>query len=266
MTLHEDTPHEDDDLEARVSALLSARDPAADDLHATLDELFTRYRQQQRLLDRLTHISDRFQRAERDRGHNYLKKYERKVRQLDKIIRISDQYQEIMRELNERLHTLSTHDELTDLPNRRYMLERIESEICHIERHGGTFCIALADLDHFKTINDTHGHVVGDAVLVHVAHALRGQIRDYDECARWGGEEFLFLFPRSSADVAFDMAERLRKALIAPIDIVQGQVGISVSIGITEFKPEDSLDRVLVRVDQALYQAKTAGRDQVAVI
>lgn len=255
-----------DDLEDRISALLRGNDAGTEALHAALDELFTRYRQQQRLLDRLTHISDRFQRAERDRGHNYLQKYERKVRQLEKIIRISDQYQEIMRELNERLHTLSTHDELTDLPNRRYMLERIESEINLIERHGGTFCIALADLDHFKTINDTHGHTVGDAVLVHVAQTLRNQIRDYDICARWGGEEFLFLFPRSSAAVAFDMAERLRKAITAPIDTVQGRVSVSLSIGITEFRSDDSLDRVLVRVDKALYQAKADGRDRVAVI
>lgn len=114
---------ENDAFLAHVEALLRDQRTVDNPLRPTLEELFNRYRTQNRMLDRLIHIADRFQFAERERGRQHHENYQRKVRQLEKIVRISDHYQHMMRELNQRLHTLSTRDELTGLPNRRYILE-----------------------------------------------------------------------------------------------------------------------------------------------
>lgn len=150
--------------------------------------------------------------------------------------------------------------------NRRYILERLESEIGFTTRNDSSFCIALADLDHFKTINDTFGHGVGDIVLCEIAHRLQNSTREYDVCARWGGEEFLILFPRTTASDTFALAERLRVSAMAPVNTESGPITITVSIGVTGFRIGESLDRTLVRVDRALYQAKAEDRNRVVLI
>ena len=167
-------------LESRVEAAL--RGEEGEPL-VLLAELYDRYRAQHHLLDRLTRISDSFQRAERERGLTYADHYQRKVRQIEKIVRISDQYQSMLRDLNERLHRLSTLDELTGLPNRRYMRERIDQEVGHATRGGPISSLALADIDRFKAVNDTWGHAAGDGVLIRVARAMQAGMRDYDICA-----------------------------------------------------------------------------------
>lgn len=254
----------DEGFEEQVSALLRDFPDQAHPLYAPLLELFDRYRAQQRLLDRLVHISDRFQGAERQRGMDYAQRYQRKVRQIEKIVRISDQYQNMLRELNERLQWLSTRDELTGLPNRRYMMSRLEKEVAHVARGESGFCVAMVDIDHFKLVNDRHGHVVGDRVLIRSAKALQDSVREYDICARWGGEEFLILFPRSGAAEAPVLAERLRASVLQD-QSPEISVPITVSVGITACVAGEDLDTVLRRADAALYEAKQAGRDRVAV-
>jgi len=256
---------QEDALLERIEALLGDQRLAGDPLREPLEELFHRYRSQGRLLDRIVHIADGFQLAERERGDKYHKDYQRKVRQLEKIVRISDRYQQMMRELNERLHTLSTRDELTGLPNRRYLLERLQAEVSYAARNDATFCLALLDLDHFKAVNDTLGHAAGDSVLISIAQTLQASIRDYDVCGRWGGEEFLILLPRTLGAAAFDLAERLRRAVAAPVDTPQGPVRLTASIGVTEFRAGESLDEALMRVDRALYDAK-AERDRSVLL
>ena len=254
-------PSESDDLECRIENLFTASEPAPD-WRADVRELFDRYLAQQRMLDRLTHIADRFQAAERERSQGYLARYERQVRQLEKIVRISDQYQTMLHQLKERLEYASNYDILTNLPNRRHMTRRLEEAAAQAQRASGyPFVVMLADIDHFKVINDAHGHAVGDQVLQAVARALELSLREYDLCARWGGEEFLLLFPSCAETDAPGVAERLRLSVAE----AHGQAipPTTVSIGYTAHRPGEKIDQTLLRADQALYRAKAAGRNRV---
>jgi diguanylate cyclase (GGDEF)-like protein len=251
------------ELEARVEAAL--RGEEGDPL-ALLAEVYERYRTQTHLLDRLTHISDRFQRAERERGQTYAEHYQRKVRQIEKIVRISDQYQSMLRDLNERLHRTAIQDELTGLPNRRYMRDRVEQEVAHGARGAPPASLALADIDRFKAVNDTWGHAMGDTVLVHAARAMQAGMREYDVCARWGGEEFLMLFPGCGGEHAAQLADRIR-GLVGSEGVAGSAVpAVSLSIGVTEIRPGDTIDEALRRADTALYQAKETGRNRVVLL
>ncbi|GEO80461.1 biofilm regulation diguanylate cyclase SiaD [Pararhodospirillum oryzae] len=247
------------DLEARVEAALAT--PGQEDPWPLLAALFDRYRTQQRLLDRLTRISDQYQRAERDRGLSYADNYQRKVRQIEKIVRISDHYQAMLRSLNDHLRMISTHDDLTGLPNRRLMRERLAQEQALANRQDSAFSIALADIDRFKSVNDTWGHTIGDTVLARTANVLQDALRDYDVCARWGGEEFLLLFPSCARAEALRLAERLRTRVAED----PAEPPVTISLGVTEYRPGESLDDTLRRADAALYQAKDDGRNRVAV-
>lgn len=251
-------------LEARIDILL--HDPAATDanLRDALEKLYERYRMQQQALERLIHISDKYQQAERDRGLSHAEQLQRKVRQVEKIVRISDGYQSMLQDLHARLTAISNHDDLTGLPNRRYMQERLKQAIAQSERNGDAFSVALVDIDHFKKINDSAGHAIGDVVLARVADSMRNSLRDYDICARWGGEEFLMLFPSCDLPNAALLAERVRMAVaaIATDDLHPG-LHLSVSIGYTAFHSGEGIDSMLKRADDALYRAKNAGRNCV---
>lgn len=254
----------DTELIARIETLLASPSASSDELRAALVDLFERCRTQQQLLDRLTQISDKYQKAERERGMSYAEQLQRKVRQVEKIVRISDGYQSMLQDLNARLTAISTHDDLTDLPNRRYMQERLAQAIAQSVRTGEAFSIALLDIDFFKKINDSAGHAVGDTVLTRVAACMRERMRDYDICARWGGEEFLILFAYCDLANAALLAERIRQA-IAAIDTIDlhADLTLTASIGFTEFRAGEHVDAALKRADDALYEAKASGRDRV---
>lgn len=252
---------EDEELESRTVELLRDPDADAPALRAALQTLFDRCRTQQRLLDRLVQLSDGYQNAERQRGLSFAQRYERKLRQLERIVRISDRYQSMLQDLNERLSHVATHDALTGLPNRRHMQERLDTEMSRATRKGEGFSVAMADIDHFKRINDQHGHAVGDATLSRLARVLADSLREYDLCARWGGEEFLLLFVGVSFDEALRLAERIRLRVAEPP--ADGAPAVTVSIGVTDFCPGDTRDSLLQRADAALYRAKDAGRDRV---
>lgn len=251
-------------LESRIDVLL--HDPAAThaDLRAALSALYERYRLQEQMLERLVHISDKYQLAERERGLSHAEQLQRKVRQVEKIVRISDGYQSMLQDLHARLTAISNHDDLTGLPNRRYMHERLKQTLAQSGRNGDAFSIALVDIDFFKKINDTAGHAIGDVVLTRIAECMRRSMRDYDICARWGGEEFLILFPSCDLQNAALLSERVRLAVAAiPTDDLHAGLHLSVSIGYTEFRSGESIDSTLKRADDALYRAKNAGRDCV---
>lgn len=252
-------------LETRVEALLqdSAATPAT--LQAALKELYERYRLQEQMLARLIHISDKYQNAERERGLSHAAQLQRKVRQVEKIVRISDGYQSMLQELMAKLTAISNHDDLTGLANRRYMQERLKQAIAQSERTGEAFSIALADIDWFKRINDTAGHAVGDVILTRVSECIRESLREYDVCARWGGEEFLLLLASCDRKNAGQLVERIRKTVAdIPTDDLHESLRLTVSIGYTEFQPGESLDKALKRADDALYQAKLGGRNRVS--
>jgi diguanylate cyclase (GGDEF)-like protein len=128
-------------------------------------------------------------------------------------------------------------------------------------RYGQAFSIMMIDLDHFKSVNDTHGHQHGDRVLVHFAECTRAALRRADRFGRYGGEEFLVLLPNTTADVALPVTERIRAALSAG-----HALDCQASIGLTHWRgPEDTLDAMLGRADAALYQAKAQGRNKTCI-
>lgn len=175
---------------------------------------------------------------------------------------------------NSRLEQQATTDPLTELGNRRKMTLRIAEEIERGQRFGHTLSLLMIDIDHFKRINDHHGHDAGDRAIVAVAQVLRGMTRGMDTAARFGGEEFVLLMPETPLAVALEAAERLRVAIEGmQVDSGGGQpIRLTVSIGATSNDAAtggaarlgpDSLTDLLIRADQALYRAKHGGRNRV---
>ena len=166
---------------------------------------------------------------------------------------------------HEEVYQLATHDALTDLCNRRHFLELLDKEIARAERHGRPLALAILDVDHFKRVNDEHGHIAGDGVLKHIAEVLRSHVRGEDVAARIGGEEFAVLLPEESPEAARVFAERLRAA-IAAASFAPGGVPrkMTISIGLADLAPSRATRSTLMRAaDEALYAAKDAGRDRV---
>jgi diguanylate cyclase (GGDEF)-like protein len=173
-----------------------------------------------------------------------------------------------MREQQARLDALARTDELTGLPNRREVLERITAELERAARTGLPTSLLMFDIDRFKRVNDTHGHAAGDCVLRAVAAIARASLRRIDVCGRVGGEEFLVLLPDAGAEDARAAAERLRAAIAAgATDCVDKTLHITVSVGVVTRVPGEtaSLDALVQAADLALYAAKDAGRDRVVV-
>jgi len=163
--------------------------------------------------------------------------------------------------LNERLRRQSLTDNLTGLANREHLNQRLEQELERCRRYGRPLALVLFDVDYFKQVNDTLGHLAGDRVLVALAGVARAQVRGSDLVGRWGGEEFLILCPETSAEQALVLAERLVQAT-REHDFATGQRH-TVSAGVASLRPEDSADSLLQRADLALYRAKDGGRDRV---
>jgi diguanylate cyclase (GGDEF)-like protein len=158
---------------------------------------------------------------------------------------------------HERLVALATTDPLTSLANRRSFRDRLEAECARSVRAGAPLGLALVDLDHFKRVNDTHGHQAGDAVLRELALRLRRSARREDVVARVGGEEFAWLLPEADLDAAMEAAERLRRRIAEEPFPIVGRITASIGVATLDAGPDE-----LVRdADRALYRAKDAGRD-----
>ncbi|SCK13311.1 sensor domain-containing diguanylate cyclase [Vogesella sp. LIG4] len=154
-------------------------------------------------------------------------------------------------------------DPLTGLANRRAFLERCQTALQLLQRYQSRFSVLMLDLDHFKLINDGLGHAAGDYVLCEIAQLLRQQLRDTDQIARWGGEEFCILLPQEDSTNALRLANRLREA-ISRLELSWHErlIQLTVSIGVADMQsPQDNIDILLARADQALYAAKRAGRN-----
>ena len=162
--------------------------------------------------------------------------------------------------LLERMQQMAVTDGLTELANRRSFDRSLERELTRANRTDGRLSVVLLDIDHFKQLNDTHGHVVGDAVLRQVAAALRECGREYDTVARYGGEEFAAVLPGCSSALALQVAERLRRA----VEESGSDVRVTASAGVATY-PYDGVDAasLLEAADQALYASKRSGRNTV---
>lgn len=169
-----------------------------------------------------------------------------------------------VREQSERLQHVAHYDALTDLPNRVLLQDRLRHAIALSQRHGQSLAVLYLDLDGFKAINDTHGHHVGDDLLVRLAHRLRNTMRESDTLARIGGDEFVAVLTdlQSPADCG-QLVERMLKVIAEPIALRDQVVQVSVSIGATLFPQDDvDADQLIRHADQAMYQAKQAGKNR----
>lgn len=155
-------------------------------------------------------------------------------------------------------------DPLTGLANRRGLMERLELEWARIQRHGGRLSLIMGDVDHFKRINDTHGHTVGDRALQAIAGAIAGQCRETDLAGRYGGEEFAIVVPGEDVSGAAELAERCRQAVEA-VSLGDGDSGVAVaaSFGVSDSEDAVSPEALVDQADRAMYMAKESGRNRI---
>ena len=183
-----------------------------------------------------------------------------------RVITLND-VSELVR-LYQQVKEASMTDYLTGVLNRRAFIEKGESEIARTLRHKKHLSVIMMDIDDFKSINDELGHKYGDKALEKVAHLCRQQMRVTDEIARYGGDEFIILLPETSAEDAFNLAERICSDVTHSKCVTESgkTCPISISLGVTEFNGKETLGTLLHRADQALYEAKNAGKGRVVLI
>ena len=174
--------------------------------------------------------------------------------------------QELVRRNAEYEH-IASYDTLTGLLNRRAILEKVNEWLLHVRRYKGHLTVAMLDIDHFKRVNDKHGHRVGDRVLADLSSMMQRSVRRTDFIGRYGGEEFLVILPRTDAAGAAIMAERVRTSLEgAPMHDADGKAfQVTASLGVAEYFDGDDEDSLISRADAALYRAKEAGRNRVEI-
>lgn len=164
----------------------------------------------------------------------------------------------------EELKLLADNDPLTGLPNRRHFLEKARHEENRVKRTSRPMAIILLDIDHFKRVNDSHGHECGDIVLKEAAQRLKAPLRDLDIVARWGGEEFICLLPDTLLEGARHTAEKLRVSISELcLEYNSTRITLSITLGAALYDGSTSLDECINQADTALYEGKENGRDQV---
>lgn len=182
--------------------------------------------------------------------------------ELSLMIRESDRKNRELKAANETIERLARTDALTGLANRRTLYEALLREIARAEREGGRLCAIMADLDHFKSINDEYGHIAGDQVLAHAAAVFGSLSRPYDLAARYGGEEFVLLLPGTTMEDAISIAERIRQQ-VAELEVEECPRQITASLGVAGWLAGEGPEQVVARADKALYVAKSSGRNRV---
>ncbi len=175
-------------------------------------------------------------------------------------------YVRLIQQTETRLRELATTDSLTGLMNRRCVMDALEREQARRVRKPGPMALMLVDIDHFKKLNDTWGHNMGDWALKAVSKVLKEGVRDMDFVARWGGEEFLIVLPLADVDAAWPVAERLR-LMVSQVTyhLPKHPLRVTVTMGLTAFGLDEDVDAVIQRADAALYKGKSEGRDRVVI-
>lgn len=191
----------------------------------------------------------------------YMAEYNQRILFLEHIY--AQEMEQKLQEQMQELEKLSITDKLTGLYNRTKLEEELKRIYLEFQRYKTPACVILIDIDHFKAVNDTYGHLEGDKVLIKVAKLLQTHTRAVDIVGRWGGEEFLIITPNTTLDHAAILAEKLRK------EVAEKDFGIvgkkTISVGISAFKEGASINDVLNAADEALYEAKNSGRNKVVV-
>ena len=168
--------------------------------------------------------------------------------------------------LEEKLRHLASHDELSGLPNRRHFMQQANDELARCKRYQRPLSVLMVDLDHFKRINDHHGHGAGDEVIEAFAERCRAILRETDTPARIGGEEFAILLPETDTQAAVRTAERLRRQIgKTPVQTSAGEIMVTISIGVASLSEQcQDIESMLKRADDHLYRAKQDGRDRIS--
>jgi len=172
-----------------------------------------------------------------------------------------------LQQANERLKQLSETDPLTDTVNRRRFMEVAGQQLALAQRYCYPTSLLLLDIDHFKQVNDNHGHAMGDRALVEISKVMKAEVRESDTLARFGGEEFIVLLPHTAREGALSVAERIRQATRDHVISSEGkQMTVTVSVGgVTCETSATPLDGLISRADRLLYEAKQAGRNRCMV-
>jgi diguanylate cyclase (GGDEF)-like protein len=165
---------------------------------------------------------------------------------------------------HEEIYRLTTVDGLTQIFNRRYFLEQFEREVSRAKRYRRELSLMMFDIDHFKDINDSYGHLAGDYVLKQLATVIKGKIRREDILARYGGEEFVIILPEIDGGNAVIFAEKVRKIVEkAPFKFEDTRISVTISVGLGTLTESDDAASLIKRADEKLYEAKAAGRNCV---
>jgi len=169
-----------------------------------------------------------------------------------------------LREANAKLEFMAWHDQLTGLPNRRYMRNRMKDELVRSQRSGKTFALIMADIDDFKHVNDTYGHEAGDGVLRHVCDIIVDALRKQDSVSRWGGEEFLVMLPETDINGAAVAAEKIRSRIEKePFEYGEKSISLTITLGVSGFIKTESIDDAIKQADEALYRGKKGTKNCV---
>jgi len=210
----------------------------------------------------MDHIPRRFSRRELESLADFASIVEDEI-----LIRRAGEVQRELVSQVEKLRLRAYVDQLTGVWNRAAVFDILERELDRAERNDQSICVCMLDLDDFKQVNDTYGHQAGDEVLQELCRRLRSSIRPYDSIGRYGGEEFLVVFPETTARQAQRQAERIREVVEQDPFEVQGgeERTITVSIGVANYTQKEELNQLISRADAALYRAKRGGKNKVVL-
>lgn len=201
--------------------------------------------------------------AENQQLNTELEKVKKELEAAKRTLKIKDiELKAVITQAEEVSHV----DALTCLPNRRQVIKTLQYEVIRAERYKTLLSISMIDIDHFKKINDSNGHTVGDQVLFQLANILQESVRDPDTVGRYGGEEFLVVLPNTRLEAAAEQAARLCKRIREAELNVGEMIQLTVSIGVAEYRhAQENWQKFLSRADLALYDAKKAGRDSWSI-
>ena len=200
----------------------------------------------------------------KDREHSHLLAIYAKEEAVTAKENLQDAYGRLQQQ-ESKIRELMLTDPLTEIANRRYLDERIMTEMDRVSRYGQSLAVIMTDLDHFKKFNDVYGHLRGDEVLKTFARVIQDNLRATDFVARFGGEEFVILMPETSSDGACKLAERIRQSMQLQ-SIVGINEQVTASFGVTMMHEGDNPTQIFMRADSALYQSKEKGRNTVTFI
>ena len=172
-----------------------------------------------------------------------------------------------MRQRLEELQEMAMHDQLTGIANRRFVEISLAARLEELKRYGFDFSVLFIDADHFKKVNDTHGHAIGDRILKMISTTIANSLRSFDIVGRWGGEEFVVLLINTKMEDLFKLTDRLRRLVEnSTLTLDSGELlKVTVSIGVTAAQKEDTVESLVERADKLMYESKRRGRNQVSV-